>query len=148
VFEAAEGAERAGVEFYGFDGLGEFEFGHGVILCVYIKAVGGVLFEPGYDGLGSSPWVARVASEWGFDERPGERELRREIIASFAVLFVLHPFLMKCNYFGHSGFPLTEVGEINRPIGRSFDIGHLDQTANGYIFTLRWWPTCSEYFKP
>ena len=32
VFHAAEGAEGAGVEFYGFDGLGEFKFGHGVSL--------------------------------------------------------------------------------------------------------------------
>jgi hypothetical protein len=41
VFEVAQGAEGAGVEFYGFDGLGEFEFGHGVILCVYATLMGG-----------------------------------------------------------------------------------------------------------
>ena len=41
VLQVAQGAEGAGVEFYGFDGLGELEFGHGVILCVYIRAVGG-----------------------------------------------------------------------------------------------------------
>jgi len=34
VFDAAEGAESAGVEFDGFDGLGEFKFGHGDSLHV------------------------------------------------------------------------------------------------------------------
>jgi hypothetical protein len=41
VFQVAEWAEGAGVEFDGFDGLGELEFGHGAILCVYVRVVGG-----------------------------------------------------------------------------------------------------------
>jgi ORF6N domain len=47
VFQVVQGAEGAGVEFYGFDGLGELEFGHGVILCVYIRVVGGAGFHGG-----------------------------------------------------------------------------------------------------
>ena len=46
VFQVAEGAEGRGFEFDGFDGLGEFEFGHGVILCVYVRAVGGTKLRP------------------------------------------------------------------------------------------------------
>jgi hypothetical protein len=40
VFEVAQGAEGAGVEFDGFDGFGEFEFGHGVSLTGYSSGLG------------------------------------------------------------------------------------------------------------